>query len=109
MNTAALTALAEPNRVSILELLRDDGALTVGEIAERLALRMPQSSKHLRVLTDAGLVRVQAVANRRIFALRTESFAELDSWLQTFMVAKDEQYNRFERLLDREQGKPPKP
>lgn len=100
MNAAVLSALAEPNRVSIIELLRDKGALTVGEIAQKLGLRAPQSSKHLRVLADAGLIKVQAVANRRLCALRTEKFAELDQWLQTFLSIKEEQFDRLDDYLD---------
>jgi len=103
MNAATLSALAEPNRVNIVELLRDVGALTLGEIAERLGLRLPQSSKHLRVLTDAGLVVVEAVANRRIFKVRKERFAELDRWAQTFMNAKEEQFSRLDALLSKVQ------
>ncbi len=80
---AALLALAEPNRLHIVELLRD-GPLTVGEIAERLALRQPQVSKHLRVLGEAGFVTVHPLANRRIYQLQAQPFQELDSWLETF-------------------------
>lgn len=104
MNAATLSALAEPKRISIIELLRDDGAMTVGEIAGQLGMRLPQSSKHLRVLTDAGLVNVQAVANRRIYRLRTEPFNELEGWIQTFLRAKEEQYDRFEQVLHRLQN-----
>jgi DNA-binding transcriptional ArsR family regulator len=103
MNAATLNALAEPNRMNIIELLRDGGALTLGEIAERLGLRLPQSSKHLRVLTDSGLVVVQAVANRRIFKVRKERFAELDRWVQSFLEAKEEQFNRLDNLLSKVQ------
>jgi DNA-binding transcriptional ArsR family regulator len=103
MNAATLSALAEPNRVNIVELLRDVGALTLGEIAERLGLRLPQSSKHLRVLTDAGLVVVEAVANRRIFKVRKERFAELDRWAQSFLDAKEEQFSRLDALLSKVQ------
>lgn len=103
MNAATLSALAEPNRVNIVELLRDVGALTLGEIAERLGLRLPQSSKHLRVLTDAGLVVVEAVANRRIFKVRKERFAELDRWAQTFLNVKEEQFSRLDALLSKVQ------
>src|SRR4051794_12909812 len=105
MNATTLSALAEPNRVKIIELLRDDGALTVGEIAEQLGLRLPQSSKHLHLLTDAGLVKVQAIANRRIYRLRTEKFTELDNWLKTFLSVKEEQYERLDEILNNLQGK----
>ncbi|HEX9332373.1 MAG TPA: metalloregulator ArsR/SmtB family transcription factor [Anaerolineales bacterium] len=83
MNTTTLTALAEPNRLRIVELLRD-GPRPVGEIAGRLRLRQPQVSKHLRVLSNAGLVKVQPIAQQRVYQLQARPFQELDSWLETF-------------------------
>lgn len=55
MNAQTFSALAEPNRLKIVELLLK-GSLSVGEIADRLKLNQPQTSKHLRVLSEAGLV-----------------------------------------------------
>jgi len=77
-----LIALAEPNRLEIVELLRE-GPLTVGEIAERLGLRQPQTSKHLKVLSDNGIVDVRAEGNRRIYSLRPEPFEAVDAWLRS--------------------------
>ena len=102
MDTALLTALAEPNRLRIVELLRD-GPLTVGEIAYRLELRQPQASKHLRLLGDVGLVESRAVANRRIYRLRPEPFLEMDAWLATCRHLWDERLNRLVRYLSRVQ------
>lgn len=83
MNTATLSALAEPNRFRIVELLRD-GPHPVGEIAQRLALRQPQVSKHLRVLSEVGLVEVQPIAQQRIYQLHAQPFKEMAAWLETF-------------------------
>ena len=83
MNTVTLSALAEPNRMRIVELLRE-GPHPVGEIAARLSLRQPQVSKHLRVLSEAGLVGVRPVAQQRLYQLQARPFKELDSWLDTF-------------------------
>ena len=83
MNTTTLSALAEPNRLRIVELLRDNPD-PVGEIARRLVIRQPQVSKHLRVLSEAGLVEVRPVAQQRIYQLQPEPFEELDGWLATF-------------------------
>ena len=83
MNTTTLSALAEPNRLRIIELLRDK-PYAVGQIADRLRLRQPQVSKHLRVLSDAGLVEARPVAQQRIYQLQAKPFKELDSWLETF-------------------------
>jgi DNA-binding transcriptional ArsR family regulator len=96
MNTTTLNALAEPNRLQIIELLRE-GPLTVGEIADRLHLRQPQASKHLKILSEAGLVEVRADANRRIYRLRPEPLIEMDDWLESFRGMWEE---RFERLSD---------
>jgi DNA-binding transcriptional ArsR family regulator len=83
MNTVIFSALAEPNRLRIIELLRN-GPRPVGEIAQRLWLRQPQISKHLRVLRAAGLVDVRPVAAQRIYQLQAQSFQELEAWVDTF-------------------------
>jgi DNA-binding transcriptional ArsR family regulator len=101
-------ALAEPNRLHMVELLRE-GPLTVGEIANRLGLHQPQVSKHLRVLDDAGIVEMQPIANRRIYRLRPEPFQELDAWLSSFRRIWDERYNRLDDYLRELQGKEQKP
>ena len=83
MHPTFLSALAEPNRMRIVELLRD-GPRPVGDIARRLRLRQPQVSKHLRVLNEAGLVEVHPLAQKRIYQLSSKPFEELESWLATF-------------------------
>jgi DNA-binding transcriptional ArsR family regulator len=92
------TALTAPNRLHIVELLRD-GPLTVGEIAERLRLQQPQVSKHLKVLSEAGIVEVQPQANRRIYKLRREPFQALESWLQSFHRLWEERFDRLDDYL----------
>jgi DNA-binding transcriptional ArsR family regulator len=88
----------EPNRLHIVELLRD-GPLTVGQIAERLALRQPQVSKHLKVLSQTAIVEVQPQANRRIYQLRREPFQELEAWLHSFRRLWDERFDRLDDYL----------
>jgi DNA-binding transcriptional ArsR family regulator len=101
---ATLTALAEPNRLRIVELLRDRPR-PVGEIAKLLRLRQPQVSKHLRVLSDAGLVDVRPVAQQRIYQLRTEPFNELDKWLETFRRSMTDRMGRLEDLISERKAK----
>jgi DNA-binding transcriptional ArsR family regulator len=83
MNAIILSALAEPNRLRIVELLREQ-PYPVGEIARRLVLRQPQVSKHLRVLSEAGLVAVRPIAQQHIYQLQAKPFEELDGWVETF-------------------------
>ena len=75
-------ALAEPNRLRIIELLRD-GPRSVNEIVAPLHRGQPLVSKHLRVLSQAGLVSAHAKAQRRIYQLEERPFDELDQWLTT--------------------------
>lgn len=95
---ATLTALAEPNRLNIVDLL-SRGPRAVGSIAAELGLRQPQASKHLRVLSDAGVVEVTPVAQQRIYKLRREPFQELDSWLESYRRLWEERLDRFSDVL----------
>lgn len=104
VNISTFGALSEPNRMNIVELLRQ-GPLTVGEIADKLALKQPQTSKHLKVLSDNGIVEVQAEANRRIYKLRPEPFQELDSWIQSFQSVMQERFDNLDEYLKELQKK----
>ena len=92
------TALMEPHRLHIVELLRD-GPLTVGEITQRLGLQQPQVSKHLKTLSEAGIVEVRPQANRRMYKLRREPFQELETWLLSFRRLWEERFDRLEDYL----------
>ena len=95
---ATFSALAEPNRLQIVELLRHR-PLPVGQIADRLHLGQPQVSKHLRVLSEAGLVDVRPDAQRRIYALRAEPLKELDDWLEKYRRLWGERFDRMDEVL----------
>jgi DNA-binding transcriptional ArsR family regulator len=82
MNTM-LNALAEPNRLHIIELLRETPR-SVNEIVTLLHLSQPLVSKHLRVLSQAGLVKVRPSAQQRFYQLETRPLEDLDAWLETF-------------------------
>jgi DNA-binding transcriptional ArsR family regulator len=92
-------ALAEPNRFQIVELLLG-GPRPVGDLAHRLRLRQPQVSKHLRVLSEAGLVNVRVDAQRRIYALRPAPLQELEVWLERYRRVWEANFQRLDGLLD---------
>jgi DNA-binding transcriptional ArsR family regulator len=78
------------------------GELSVGELVERLGLTQPQTSKHLRVLRDAGLVRVEQRAQRRIYAVDPGPMAELDRWLAPYRRLWNARLDRLGAHLDKE-------
>ena len=73
-------ALADANRLRILELLRS-GPQPVSAIAAALELAQPQVSKHLRVLKEAGLVDVEAQAQLRLYRLSLRPLRAVQAWL----------------------------
>ena len=92
-------ALAEPHRFQIVDLLLD-GPRPVGDMVSQLGLRQPQVSKHLRVLSEAGLVDVRVDAQRRIYALRPTPFRELEVWLEKYRRLWEGNFQRLDALLD---------
>jgi DNA-binding transcriptional ArsR family regulator len=91
--------LAEPARRRILDLLRERPH-PVGELVDRLGLSQPGTSKHLRVLRDAGLVHVRRDAQRRFYELRLEPLAEVDAWLEPYRRLWAGRLDDLERHLD---------
>lgn len=83
MQAAVFSALGEPTRLRIVELLRTS-SFAVGEIAEALGVRQPQVSKHLKVLAETGIVAVRPRARQRIYHLRPEPFDEIVGWIESF-------------------------
>ena len=86
MDYVVLAALAERNRLRIVELL-SRAPRWVGEIAVELELRQPQVTKHLQTLQHAGLVTMHPLGQRRIYALRHEALRELRQWLDALDTA----------------------
>ncbi len=79
----ALSALADPTRRRIVELLAERER-TAGEIASHFPVSRPAVSRHLRVLREHGLVRARGDAQRRLYSLDPEPLAELDAWLARY-------------------------
>jgi DNA-binding transcriptional ArsR family regulator len=91
--------LTDPSRRRILDLLRDREHL-VGELVEDLGLSQPGVSKHLRVLREAGLVRVRVDAQRRWYGLDPAPLAEVDRWLAPYRRYWADRLDLLERHLD---------
>jgi DNA-binding transcriptional ArsR family regulator len=99
----AWTALADPHRRAALALLLERPR-SVGELVEQLGLSQPGTSKHLRVLRDAGLVQVRVDAQRRVYALRPGPLAELDAWLEPYRQIWNERLDALEAHLEMKEG-----
>ena len=106
MASETFAALAEPVRRRVLDLLLD-GPRPVGELAGLLGLSQPGTSKHLRVLREAGLVRVRQDAQRRWYELRPGPLTEVDTWLRPYREFWARHLDALEHHLDA--GPPARP
>jgi DNA-binding transcriptional ArsR family regulator len=99
-----LKALAEPNRFQIVELLRR-GPRAVGDLVDDLGMNQPQVSKHLRVLSDAGVVGVRVDAQRRVYGLRAAPLKEIELWIEKYRRVWEKNYQRLDGLLEEMKSK----
>jgi DNA-binding transcriptional ArsR family regulator len=95
----AYAALAEPHRRQILDLLRG-GERSVSDLVPRLRISQPGVSKHLRVLREAGLVRVRADGRRRWYGLRPQPLEEVYEWLEPYRAFWSDRLDALERHLE---------
>ena len=97
--TNTFEVVAEPARRAILDLLIE-GARPVGELVEETGLSQPNTSRHLRVLRDAGLVTSKPDGQRRLYELRPEGLSELERWLAPYRRLWRGSLDALERHLD---------
>ena len=100
--TGTLQALADPNRLAVVERL-SAGPRRAGELAAAAGLSAPAMSKHLRVLLRAGIVQDERLpddARARVFRLRPESVVGLRAWLDQLQAQWDEQLQSFKRHVE---------
>jgi DNA-binding transcriptional ArsR family regulator len=101
----AFSALAEPTRRDILELLASNGKMPATAIYKRFKATPPAISQHLKVLKDANLVSVQKKAQQRIYYVNPEPMKELEKWIKQFCSRVEKQYSKLDALLEKEKLK----
>jgi DNA-binding transcriptional ArsR family regulator len=109
MLSQTFSALADPTRRAILAKLAT-GAATVGELAEPFDMSLPAVSRHLRVLTDAGLIERSTEAQWRRCTLRGEGLRAAADWMEFYRRFWGQQFDRLDAFLKRTEAKAdPKP
>ena len=97
-------AIAEARRREILDAL-NAGEKAVGAIVDDLSLSQPQVSKHLRVLSEVGLVSCRAEGRRRLYSLEPERLRPMHEWLAKYEQAWNERLDRMDDYLKELQEK----
>jgi DNA-binding transcriptional ArsR family regulator len=91
-------AVAEADRREILDVLIA-GEMAVGAIVKDLSMSQPQVSKHLRVLSEVGLVRCRAEGRRRLYRLEPAPLRPLHDWLAKYEQALNDRLDRMDDYL----------
>jgi DNA-binding transcriptional ArsR family regulator len=97
-------ALADATRRGILARLAL-GEATVSELAEPFAISQPAISRHIRVLSEAGLIVQRAAGTKRPCRLAPGALSELDAYLEMLRGALTDNYRRLDQLLAKQAAK----
>lgn len=92
-------ALADPTRRDIVAMLAS-GRAAAGAIGARFPISAPAISQHLKVLREAGLVRVEKRAQQRIYSLDPDGLAVIEDWITRTRAAWNGRLDALERALD---------
>jgi DNA-binding transcriptional ArsR family regulator len=103
MPASAFEVVAEPARRRLLDQMKG-GPRPVGELAREAGLSQPNTSRHLRVLREAGLVESTVAGRSRLYGLRAEGFAELARWLTPYVLIWQRGLAALESHLDEQGG-----
>lgn len=95
------TALADPTRRHIVDLLADGGK-DAGTIAEHFSISKPAISRHLSVLREAGIITFEKVAQRRVYTILPGGLDDVDRWLERYRSLWSDRLDTLEETLKEE-------
>jgi DNA-binding transcriptional ArsR family regulator len=87
------SALADPTRRRILEMLADHEEFAASEIHDQFQVSPQAISQHLKILREANLINVEKRAQQRIYRMNTDAMVELEEWSKSMR-------HRWSRCLD---------
>ena len=91
-------AIAEAHRREIMDALMA-GEKAVGALVNDLSMPQPQVSKHLRVLSEVGLVRCRAEGRHRMYSLEPVRLRPLQDWVAKYEQAMNDRLDRMDDYL----------
>lgn len=100
MQANLFQALSDPTRLRIVEAIKA-GECAVGDIVERMEIHQSGVSRHLRILSEAGIVQMRQDGQRHLYSLRREAFEQLDAWVAGYRRHWEARLDRFGAALER--------
>ena len=98
----AFTALSDPTRFQIIEMLAKNGHMPVSQIGQCFNISPPAISQHLKVLKSANLVQVEVKAQQRIYSLNPEGISQIEDWVSKMKQVWEARFDALDALLKEE-------
>jgi DNA-binding transcriptional ArsR family regulator len=98
-------ALADPARLRIVETMRA-GECAVSDIVERMDIHQSGVSRHLRILSEAGIVQMRPDGQKRLYSLRKEAFDQIEAWVANYRRQWEARLDRFGAAQDARNNAP---
>lgn len=99
------SAIAEPTRRAILEMLARKGPLSATQIYESFDATHPAISQHLKVLREANLVSVERRGQQRIYRINPQVVLEVEDWAKRIADRWNQRFDAMEQVLAAEKKK----
>jgi DNA-binding transcriptional ArsR family regulator len=100
------SALADPTRRKIIEMLASQGPLSATAISDRFDVSPPAISQHLKVLREAELVQMEKRRQQRIYRINPAAMLELEEWANQIAQLWNQRFDALDEVLKAEQNKP---
>jgi len=101
------SALGDPNRRRIIELLASQGPLTASEISDKFSVSPSAISQHLKILREADLIQMKKQAQKRIYTLNPEAIQEMKAWANRLTLVWERRFDALEKIIEEEKHKQP--
>ncbi len=99
MRRDVFQAIADPNRRAIIGLLANQ-KLTVKAVAEHFPISRPAISRHIKILTECGLIVVHRKGRERFCEVRLEKLNEVSTWVEQQRKLWDHRLDRLDEYLN---------
>ncbi|MAQ71251.1 MAG: transcriptional regulator [Alphaproteobacteria bacterium] len=93
------SALAEPKRRRMIEIIAEKGEITATDISKQFEISAPAVSQHLKVLRKAKLVKMEKRAQQRVYSLNPKGVDEMWEWLSQMRRYWNERFDAMDALL----------
>ncbi len=99
MRRDVFQAIADPNRRAILSLLARQ-RLTLNGVADNFRISRPAVSRHIKILTECGLVMIQKQGRERYCEVKPDKLNEVSDWVEQYRQLWEQRFDRLDNLLE---------